>query len=210
VHLVLVTPAPEIQRLNASAFVWQQYDPAVKAEQCSCGIATSAGVYLVDPIPVEEDVLAQALGEATVAGVIVTNVNHARASLALATLFDVPLHSHPEARTALDTDEVVAIGYGAGSPPGLTSIHLKGAPEGEVALHCGRAGGTLIIGDALINFGSDGFAFLPAKYCTDAKQMRRSIRQLMDLDFEQLLFAHGTPISTRAKARLAELLDGGS
>ncbi|CAN5264488.1 hypothetical protein BH20VER2_BH20VER2_03740 [soil metagenome] len=208
--LPAVNRSTDVHRLLPNAFVWQLYDPALKAELFSSGIVTSRGVYLVDPVPVDEDALSGAIGEAEVAGVIITNANHARTAIATAELFDVPIHSHAEARSTLDADEVVEIGHGEGSPPGLTSIHIKGAPRGEVALHCSRDGGTLIIGDAVIDLGSDGFALLPAKYCTDPKQMRRSLRQLLEFDFERLLFAHGTPITADAKARFAELLDRGS
>jgi hypothetical protein len=205
-----VNRSTDIHRLPPNAFVWQLHDPALKAELFSSGIVTSRGVYLVDPVPVDEDALSDAVGEAEVAGVIITNANHVRAAMATAELFDVPIHAHAEARSSLDTDEVVEIGHGEGSPPGLTSIPIKGAPAGEVALHCVRDGGTLIIGDAVIDLGAEGFGLLPAKHCTDPKQMRKSLRQLLDFDFERLLFAHGTPITADAKARFAGLLDRGS
>ena len=66
--------------------------------------------------------------------------------------------------------------------------------------------GTLIFGDALINMGSNGFSFLPNKYCFNPKLMRRSLRKVLDYPCERILFAHGTPILSQAKSRLTNLL----
>src|SRR5207247_4459970 len=89
---------------------------------------------------------------------------------------------------------------------GLTTIAIEGAALGESALHLEKDDGTIIIGDALINFEPFGFSLLPPKYCSNQKLMRQSLRQLLDFKFERLLFAHGTPILSSARARLEALL----
>jgi glyoxylase-like metal-dependent hydrolase (beta-lactamase superfamily II) len=66
-------------------------------------------------------------------------------------------------------------------------------------------GGTVIVGDALINFEPYGFTFLPAKYCSNQKQMLRSLRRLLDYKAKRMLFAHGTPILSGTTERLQAL-----
>ena len=86
-------------------------------------------------------------------------------------------------------------------------IALDGAAAGEIALYFDdEEGGAVILGDALIHFGADGFALLPEKSCTDQQQLRRSLRQLLDFRFERLLFAHGPPLVAAARARLEKIL----
>ena len=75
-----------------------------------------------------------------------------------------------------------------------------------MALHYDDDGGTMVVGDALINFEPHGFALLPAKYCPNSKLMRRSLAKLLDYSFERMLFAHGTPILSGARASLEQLL----
>jgi glyoxylase-like metal-dependent hydrolase (beta-lactamase superfamily II) len=88
-------------------------------------------------------------------------------------------------------------------------VALEGAASGEIALLYTPNSGTFIVGDALINFEPYGFAFLPGKYCSNQKQMRRSLRKLLDYKAERILFAHGTPILAGASDRLKSLLHDG-
>jgi glyoxylase-like metal-dependent hydrolase (beta-lactamase superfamily II) len=64
----------------------------------------------------------------------------------------------------------------------------------------------MIVGDALINLEPYGFTFLPGKYCSNEKEMRRSLQKLLDYKAERILFAHGTPILSGVSDRLRDLL----
>ncbi len=191
-------------RLSPTLSIWHRYDPKVKADLFSTALETADGVYLIDPIADLPDALN---GEAVI-GIIVTNDNHARATADFAARLAVPIYARAEARDGLENCDVVRLNDGQQIGPGLVAIALAGAPPGEVALHHNADGGTLIVGDALINMESHGFTFLPAKYCANAKLMRRSLQKLLDYSFERILFAHGTPIVSRAHSRLVELLNG--
>jgi hypothetical protein len=84
---------------------------------------------------------------------------------------------------------------------------MEGAVAGEIALYHPSNGGTLVVGDALINFEPRGFTFLPRKYCENEKKMRSSLRQLLAKPAERLFFSHGTPILSGATDRLRQLLE---
>ena len=75
-----------------------------------------------------------------------------------------------------------------------------------MVFHFPGDGGTIVVGDAVINLDPYGFSLLPAKYCADQKLMRRSLRQLLDFSFARFLFAHGMPVLAGARARLEMLL----
>jgi hypothetical protein len=184
-----MVPAAELEHVAPGVFLWRAYDPSIKTELFSTGLATPSGVYLIDPIPLAP---AELRLLTDVAGIIVTNENHDRSSGGFAAQFDVPIFS-----------------AGNGSfPPSLTAIPIEGAAPGEIAIHTTVAGGVIVVGDALINFDPYGFTFLPAKYCTDHKLMRRSLVKLLGYSFERMLFAHGTPIQSGARQRLEALLKG--
>ncbi len=193
--------AQEFDELGAGLRTWQVYDPAVKVELFSTALEIRAGTFIVDPVSLAAD-LAEDFHNVT--GVVVTNANHHRASAEFAQRFNVPIYARAES-------------FGDARPPSfhdldqnphphgeLQSVAIEGAAPGEIALCVNRS---LIVGDALINAEPYGFTFLPAKYCIDFKRMRQSLRQLVELDFDRILFAHGMPIISRAHARLTQLFE---
>jgi hypothetical protein len=188
--------AHEIQPIDHGIFLWHHYDPAVKADLFSTGLPTELGTFLVDPIPLP----AEAFADQRIAGVIVTNENHQRAAAHFADCFQVPIYAAAIFRGAIQIE------FASSFTPGLTAVAIEGAAPGEIAIYRDEAGGTIVIGDALINFDPYGFTFLPRKYCSNFKLMRRSLTKLLDFSFERLLFAHGTPILSGARAKLEVLL----
>lgn len=200
---------PEFATLRPGLWLWHAYDPSVKSELFSTAFAAPAGVYLVDPIPVPESELRQLKDAGPIAGIIVTNANHQRAALELSDQLSAPILAHPDTLT-----EIKPVRSGDLSPASSNAdfevTEIEGAVAGEIAIYQASDGGTLIVGDALINFEPYGFTFLPPKYCRNQKEMRRSLRKLLSLSFERLLFAHGTPILTGASDRLRQLLESDS
>ena len=92
---------PDLHYFGSDAFIWQQYEPSVKAELFSTALTNRAGTSLIDPIVLPDEVLASALGEGRVAGVFVTNANHARAAAEFTAKCGVPIFAHPAARGEL-------------------------------------------------------------------------------------------------------------
>ena len=195
--------ASDLAQAGPGLFVWQAYDNAVKADVFSTAILTKVGAFIVDPIQLDTASLAQLSSYGEVAGVIATNANHLRAAATYMEAFSVPLFAHRE--SALP--HLTQTEDGAWIRGELQAIALEGAGPGEIAIYHEADGGTLIIGDALINFEPHGFTFLPDKYCEDPRQMRKSLRKLLPCKAERMLFAHGMPILSGAHARLQGLLN---
>ncbi|HLW36164.1 MAG TPA: hypothetical protein VKS98_10940 [Chthoniobacterales bacterium] len=202
-------PAPEIAQLRPGLWIWHAYDPSVKAELFATAFAAGDGIYLVDPIPLPGPEYRQLDNARPIKGVIITNINHGRAACDLAKRFSVPIFAHPTASAEIKAGQAGDLSS-LGQNPDLEVIEIEGAVAGEIALYRPVDGGTMIVGDALINFEPYGFTFLPPKYCLDQKQMRRSLRKLLSFSFKRLLFAHGTPILSGAGDRLRELLESDS
>jgi glyoxylase-like metal-dependent hydrolase (beta-lactamase superfamily II) len=80
-----------------------------------------------------------------------------------------------------------------------------GKSPGEVALHWPERR-LLFIGDAVIGNPPGACGLLREKVMDDPARLRQSVRNLLELDFDTLLFGDGTPILTDARARLAELV----
>lgn len=198
--------ADEIEQVAPGIFIWQLYDPAVKADLFSTAVATPSGAYLVDPVGLGKEAGRTLESGPKVSGIVITNENHERATRQFAEKFSVPVYLHAELSGALAIPGTIELEGTGVVAAGLTALAIQGAPAGEIALHYEADGGTMVIGDALINFEPHGFTFLPAKYCRDFKLMHRSLPRLLDRPFERMLFAHGTPILSGAHSRLEQLL----
>ena len=202
-----MSSASDFDRIAPNVAVWHGYDSAVKTELYSTCLITLAGSYLIDPIPLRREALDELIGSGAVAGIVVTNGNHHRASAKFAEKFSAPLFGRTEALRNKAASELKRVTDGDEISEELRAVGIEGAAEGEIALHYAADGGTFIIGDALINFEPYGFTFLPAKYCSNQKQMRRSLRKLLAYKADRMLFAHGTPILSDASQKLRALLD---
>jgi len=196
----------DFDRITPYLCVWHGYDPAVKADLYSTCLVTSEGAYLVDPIRLQSESLGELIESSYVAGIIVTSANHHRASTRFAEQFSAPVFACKGAFPGATPRQFRRLAGGDEICDGLRVICIEGAAAGEILLHYAPDGGTLIVGDALINFEPYGFTFLPGKYCSNEKEMRRSLRKLLGYKAERMLFAHGTPILSGASERLRALL----
>jgi glyoxylase-like metal-dependent hydrolase (beta-lactamase superfamily II) len=200
--------ASELQHLCPGLVIWNAYDSAIKTELFSAALLTGAGVYLVDPIQLTDPASTELKALGTVCGIVVTNNNHQRAALAYAASFNVPILAHRNSFRDSNSFHLTTLKDDETMPGDLRVIAIQGAVPGEIVLYYATNGGTLVVGDALINFAPYGFTFLPEKYCQNARKMRRSLSQLLKFPAERLIFAHGTPIISGATERIRRLLDG--
>ena len=197
--------ATDLVILGNGLWLWQAYDPTTKADLSSSAVKNDDLLFLVDPIPLAPAAFDELKGLAPVSAILVTNSNHPRSAARFAEELDTAIFASDQAAKQFPNSNA-RISRGGEIVPGLTAIPIEGAAPGEVAFHFAQAGGTLVVGDALVHFEPHGFCLLPAKYCSDQRLMRASLRQLLDWRFERLLFAHGTPILRAARARLGTLL----
>jgi len=198
-------PADEIQLVNDRLVFWQGYDPSVKVDLSSHAYLTPQGWVLIDPIPLREEVLIELSAEEKIAAILLTNSNHERAAADYREKSNARIIAHTGAQGAfsVEVDQWIQDGEYVS---GLKAIHLPGFVQGEIALHAPEAGGVMMMGDALINLQSSGFAVLPDKYCDDPKLAHKSLQKLLQFSFEVMTFAHGLPIIADARQRLEQLL----
>jgi glyoxylase-like metal-dependent hydrolase (beta-lactamase superfamily II) len=195
--------AEEYQQVRDDLFFWQAYDPAVKVDLSCCAHRTTRGLVFIDPIPLAREALAELCAIAPPAAIILTSGNHARAAADYRDRFSIPILAHTAAipELGLTVDQEIADGETVLDT--FTVIAIPGAAAGEIALH---AVDTVHLGDALIHLPPYGFTLLPEKYCADAKEMRLALGKLLRFPFQILTFAHGLPLVSQARQRLADLL----
>ena len=194
----------EFARISPSYALWHTYDRKLKAELFSTALVAGNELTVIDPIALLPPHQRELASLGPVVRIVITNANHARDTATFAQSYSVPIFAPLELRTELPLSHSLQDDLAIGA---LRIIRIEGAADGEFALYYPDDAGTLIVGDALINFDPHGFTLLPTRYCIDQKQMIRSLRKLLDLNFARIFFAHGNPIMIRARDRLESLLN---
>src|SRR5439155_7912998 len=136
-----VRAASDFDRIASNISIWPGYDSAVKAELYSTCLETADGTYFIDPIPLESEPLYELIGSNSVAGIIVTNGNHHRASAKFAKKFSAPLFGRSEALRNRAARELKRVTDGDEISEELRAIGIEGAGDGEIALHYAADGG---------------------------------------------------------------------
>jgi hypothetical protein len=101
--------------------------------------------------------------------------------------------------------------FGDRLPGAIVAYEVDAICPDETALHI-PAHGALACADGVVRWaGQDGLAFVPDRFMDEPQQtkagLRRAYRNLLGLDFELLLLAHGEPLTGGAKPALRAFLD---
>jgi hypothetical protein len=196
--------ADTIHEVVHNMWMWHAYDPSVKADLSSCALRSEDGLIIIDPILLCEEGMLVLQEAAPWAAIVLTNANHARASLEFKQRSGAPIFAHPHAARELEIPVDAFLETGGRIGGNLEIVDLQGAGSGEVALY--HPAGSIHFGDAVVNLESTGLDFLPEKYCLNLAQLKTSLRALEGRRANIMTFAHGLPIVTGTQSRFDALI----
>ena len=110
--------------------------------------------------------------------------------------------------------KVEGFAFGEELAPGITAHQLGAICPDDTAPHIRTGGGALAFADGLTRPRGGGLAFVPGFLMGDDPSavragLHETLRGLLDLDFDSLLFAHGEPLIGGGKVALREFVAGG-
>ena len=186
---------------------WDLNGYAIRLDECT---------VLVDPpAPAEDDWPSFEVMKPK-AKIVLTNRDHVRDAELFRTRCGARVVAGADEVTQLATiaiDEAVREGdLIAGA---LRVIHLPGKSAGEIGLYFDPAhhavsremGGILLLGDAIIGNPPGALSLIPEPKLDDPSKLKRSLRKLLDYDFEVLLLCDGQPVLRDGKLKVVEFLN---
>jgi glyoxylase-like metal-dependent hydrolase (beta-lactamase superfamily II) len=143
--------------------------------------------------------------------VLLTNRHHDRHSWDLRDAFGCTVHCIQNGVYELDgRGPVEAFEFGDELPGGAKVYEVDAISPDETALHI-QVHNALACADGVVHYGH-GLGFVPDQFMDEPDETKRRLRaaygRLLELDFDLLLLAHGTPVVGGAKQALREFVAG--
>ncbi len=192
---------------------WTAIHPRIRVPVDSYYV--EAARVVLDPL-VPREGLEWFEGRATPSQIVLTNRHHLRHAERYAEAFGCPIRC---AEVGLHEFErgpkVEGFAFGEELAPGITAHQLGVICPDDTTLEIRIAsGGALAFADGVTRPRGGGLGFVPGYLMGDDPAavragLRESLRRLLDVDFDSLLFAHGDPMVGGGKAALQEFLAGG-
>lgn len=198
-----------MREIAPGLFHWQARHPNIGADVSSYYLRDER--VLIDPMEPEEGV-----GWFRDSGppehVLLSNRHHYRDSGKFVDAFGCSVRaSRPGMHEFTSGEPVEPFDFGDELPGGVHAHEAGAICPDDSALHI-PAKSALVVADGVVSYG--GLGFVPEEHLGDdvegvKRAIRESYRRLLDLDFDNLLLAHGEPIVGGAKDALREFAAGG-
>jgi glyoxylase-like metal-dependent hydrolase (beta-lactamase superfamily II) len=197
------TVAEQLGEVMPGVRRWSIHDERIDFIGAAYAVTTDAGAVLIDPLPLEEEALAE-LGP--VEAIVLTCGSHQRCAWRYRREFGVKVYA-PALAKELDEEPDVRYGERDTLPAGLQAVFTPGA---------GTTQHTLVLGDPKVAFVPDMLvetpegrvAMLASRWMYDAEEARRSVENLLALDFDVLCLTHGGAVTEGAKDAVRGALSG--
>ncbi len=144
--------------------------------------------------------------------IFLTNRLHDRDSFEIAATLNAKVWCNRSSLHEFEKDQRVELfNHGDDLPGGVRALEVGVLCPEETALYIPLAGGILAIADAIVRDGDD-LGFVPDYLLgDDPEDVKRGLREVftrhLDIDFDHLLFAHGSPWIGGAKEGLRRFLE---
>ncbi len=198
-----------MNEIAPGVFHWKQMHPNIKTE-VSCYYLRDERV-LIDPMEPDGG-LDWFREHGPPEHVLLSNRHHYRDSAAFVDAFDCTVHaSRPGMHEFSDDQPVEPFDFGDELPGGVKAYEAGAICPDDSAFHI-PARSALSVADGVINYG--GLGLVPEEHLgDDVEATKRAIRDSYgrlanELEFDNLLVAHGEPIVGGAREQLREFAEG--
>jgi glyoxylase-like metal-dependent hydrolase (beta-lactamase superfamily II) len=163
--------------------------------------AHAAAGVVIDPLPLVPDAFAR-LGK--ISAIVLSCGSHQRSAWRLRRELGVPVWA-PALSKEIDEEPDERYGDGDELPGGLRAVFTPGAGTTQHTLLL-ESPSVAFVPDLLLRAPGESLGVLPDKWAHDPELMRKSLRKLLELDFDVLCLGHGKPVTDDPKGVLRAAL----
>lgn len=191
-----------MQELLPGLFHWQPVYPKIGLP-VGCHYVAPSGT-VIDPLLPEQGLAW--FEEHPPQRIVLSTRHHLRDAKRIAERFDCPILAHEDGLHEFENGpEVEGFAFGAEIAGDVTALTMDAISPDDTVLRIGVAEGAMLFADSVINHGEIGF--VPDNLIgDDPEAVKRTILErvmdLLDEEFDHLLFAHGDPVIGGGKEAL--------
>jgi hypothetical protein len=196
------TVAETVHEVVRGVWSWSIHDERIEFVSTAHAVSSADGTVLIDPLPLEEDALAD-LGE--VRAICLTAGTHQRSAWRYRRELGAEVWA-PSLSRLIEEEPDVRYTEADELPGGLRAVFTPGAGTTQHTFLFDQGGGIAFVPDLFANVPERGLAIVGEDEMPDPDEARRSIRKLLDLPFAILCLDHGAALKDEPKAAIRRLL----
>ncbi len=168
---------------------------------------SAEGLIVIDPAIMQDKDMGELRNLGTPSHIILTNKDHERTAYEIRDRFGAKIYVNKEDAPLLKQSAEHKFDAGDILPGNLRAIKVpNNKSPGETALLLLRGKGILFIGDAVIGWPVGEFSLLPADKYVDPLSAKRSIKVLLEHEFDTVLVGDGESVLKRGKEAIIRFL----
>ncbi len=196
------TSAARTEEVLPGLLHWSVDDDRIGFRSDAYALDSSAGLVLIDPLPLAEPALL-ALGRPV--AICLTIQSHQRSTWRYRRRFRALVYA-PLWAEGLEEEPDHFYRHGERLPGGLRAIHAPGPCEASYAL-LDEGTGVLFLGDLLSGERASDLRFVPDAYQDAPRRTRASVRALLDEPFDAVCGGHAPPIPHGGRRAVRDALE---
>jgi glyoxylase-like metal-dependent hydrolase (beta-lactamase superfamily II) len=161
------------------------------------------GSVLIDPLPLEPAVLGE-LGDVT--AIVLTCGSHQRSAWRYRRELEAPVYA-PALSKEIDEEPDVRYGDGDRLPGGLDAVFTPGVGTTQHTLLLRGDPAVAFVADTLVQEPHGTVGMVPERYIYDLDEAKRTLRRLLELDFDVMCLMHGGVVRDDPKAAVRSIVD---
>jgi hypothetical protein len=195
--------AESVHQVGPDVWWWSIHDERIDFISTAHAVFGAEGTVLIDPLPVDDDALAE-LGD--IRAICLTAGTHQRSAWRYRRELGVEVWA-PALSRLIDEEPDVRYSEGDKLPGGLQAFFTPGAGTTQHTFLLDRVEGVAFVPDLFANVAGRGLVIVGEEEMPDPAEARRSIRKVLELPFSVLCLDHGAPLTKDPKTAIRALVD---
>jgi glyoxylase-like metal-dependent hydrolase (beta-lactamase superfamily II) len=196
-----------VREIISGIYTWSWLSPRHGYNFNGYAFKSAEGLIVIDPAIMEDEDMNELQSLGTPAHTIITNKDHERMAYEIRDRSGAKIYIHKNDASLLKQTPDRTFDDGDILPGNLRAINVSdNKSPGETALLLLRGRGILFIGDAIIGWPRGEFSLLPRDKYQNPQRAKRSIRVLLEHDFDTVLVGDGESVLEGGKEAVSRFL----